>query len=174
MFAWASSFSQVKTIQTMTDVVLHMVTVEVPSMESHAKSLGVTGKMQTAGEEKVNSKQDWEDHLGIIDLTGVLVGTIRFTGIVKRTLEKCELNEEEQCLCDDLQSGKHSVLHNTNMVSRGIFNTTTTPPPTSMQIWVLMNTDYGLKNESTPALGHVKTVHLDLQVFQVLEKCKGI
>lgn len=71
------------------------------------KALGVTGKMQTAGEEKANSKQDWEDHLGITDLTVVLVGTIRFTRILKRTLEKFELNAEEQRLRDDLQRGKH-------------------------------------------------------------------
>lgn len=51
-----------------------------------------------------------EDPLLTVDLIAVLlVGTVRFTRIFKRTLEQCEFNAEKERLCDDLRSGNHSA-----------------------------------------------------------------
>lgn len=51
-----------------------------------------------------------EDPLLSVDLIAVLlVGTVRFTRIFKRTLEQCEFNAEKERLCDDLRSGNHSA-----------------------------------------------------------------
>lgn len=91
---------------------------EISFLVSHPNPLG--GRQQVRRKWTV-SKQDLEDHLCIIDLTAFLAGRVRFTRILARTLEKCELNAEE-CLCEDLRSGKHSAWQKATRLPKGFFS----------------------------------------------------